>query len=276
LKLLGLIIVLATGALLILATAEFPPWGDPNSPASLHVSPRYIEKTMEETSVPNAVTSVLADYRGFDTMFETTVIFAAGVSCFMLLRLFGKEKSETVHYRHLLTGLTIRVRRRREGLEQLGEFERMDSLWTPHDIILRTLSRFLIPFIQLFALYVIAHGHHSPGGGFQGGVILGASLILMAISQDMNSALERIRERTLAMLSVAGVAIYAGTGAMCLLLGSNFLDYAALARLLWVDPVGARSLGIFLVEVGVGMAVMATMIVIYHNLASEGRLDEGL
>jgi len=194
----------------------------------------------------------------------------------MLLRLFGKEKSETVHYRHLLTGLTIRVRRRREGLEQLGEFERMDSLWTPHDIILRTLSRFLIPFIQLFALYVIAHGHHSPGGGFQGGVILGASLILMAISQDMNSALERIRERTLAMLSVAGVAIYAGTGAMCLLLGSNFLDYAALARLLWVDPVGARSLGIFLVEVGVGMAVMATMIVIYHNLASEGRLDEGL
>ncbi len=275
-KILGLVIVTLTGAVLIWATGEFPGWGDPNSPASLHVSPRYIEKTLEETSVPNAVTSVLADYRGYDTMFETTVIFAAGVSCFMLLRLFAGQEPEAVHYRHLLTGLTLRVRRRKESLEELEEFERMDSLWTPHDIILRTLCRFLIPFIQLFALYVIAHGHHSPGGGFQGGVILGASLILLAIAQDMRSALDRVRERTLAMLSALGVSVYAGTGALCLLLGSNFLDYAALAKVIWVDPVGARSLGIFLVEVGVGMAVMATMILIYHNLASEGRLDEGL
>lgn len=275
-KILALAIVVITGGFLIWATGEFPDWGDPHSPASVHVSPRYIEKTLEETSVPNAVTSVLADYRGFDTMFETTVIFAAGVSCFMLLRLFGKEEPDTVHYRHLLTGLTLRVRRRKGSLEQLGEFERMDSVWTPHDLILRTLCRFLIPFIQLFALYVIAHGHHSPGGGFQGGVILGASLILMAISQDMKTALSRIRERTLAMLSATGVSLYAGTGALCLVLGSNFLDYAALAEMFWVDPVEARSLGIFLVEVGVGIAVMATMILIYHNLASEGRLDEGL
>lgn len=276
-RLLGIIVVMATGAMLIWATGEFPPWGDPNSPASIHVSPRYIEQTLEETSVPNAVTSVLADYRGFDTMFETTVIFAAGVSCFMLLRLFAKKEPEAVHYRHLLTGLTIRVRGKRgKGIGELEEFERMDSLWTPHDIILRTLCRFLIPFIQLFALYVIAHGHHSPGGGFQGGVILGASLILLAIAQDMRSALDRIRERTLAMLSVLGVTVYAGTGALCLILGSNFLDYAALARVLWVDPVAARSVGIFFVEIGVGMAVMGTMIVIYHNLASKGRLDEGL
>ncbi|MEJ5376675.1 MAG: Na(+)/H(+) antiporter subunit B [bacterium] len=275
-KLLGFLIVLITGAVLIWATGEFPDWGDPGSPASVHVSPRYIEKTLEETSVPNAVTSVLADYRGFDTMFETTVIFAAGISCFMLLRLFGKERPETLHYRHLLTGLTIRVRRRKQSPEQLEEFEPMDSLWTPHDLILRTLCRFLIPFIQLFALYVIAHGHHSPGGGFQGGVILGASLILLAISQDMQSALKRIPERTLAMLAALGVSVYAGTGALCLVMGSNFLDYAALAGLFRVDPVEARSLGIFLVEVGVGIAVMATMILIYHNLASEGRLDEGL
>lgn len=275
-KLLGLAIVFITGSFLIWATGEFPGWGDPRSPASIHVSPRYIEKTLEETSVPNAVTSVLADYRGFDTMFETTVIFAAGVSCFMLLRLFGKEEPGTVHYRHLLTGITIRVRGRRKSSEQLGEFERIDSLWTPHDIILRTLCRFLIPFVQLFALYVIAHGHHSPGGGFQGGVILGASLILMAISHDMKTSLNRIRERTLAILSAIGVTIYSGTGALCLALGSNFLDYGALAGIFGVNPVGARSLGIFLVEVGVGIAVMATMILIYHNLASEGRLDEGL
>jgi len=262
--------------MLIWASGEFPPWGDPNSPASLHVSPRYIEKTMEETSVPNAVTSVLADYRGYDTMFETTVIFAAGVSCFMLLRLFSGRERSFQHYRHILTGLTLRVRRKGKELPELEEFEPMDSLWTPYDLILRTLCRFLLPFIQLFALYVIAHGHHSPGGGFQGGVILGASMIFLAISQDMRSALRRIRERTLAIFSVAGVATYAGTGTLCLLLGSNFLDYGALSRIFPVDPVGARSLGIFFVEVGVGIAVMATMIVIYHNLASEGFLDEGL
>jgi multisubunit Na+/H+ antiporter MnhB subunit len=86
LKLLALITSLMTGALLMYATIDFPAWGDPDSPASLHVSPRYIEKTIEETAVPNMVTSVLADYRGYDTMFETTVIFCAGISVVMLIR----------------------------------------------------------------------------------------------------------------------------------------------------------------------------------------------
>ncbi|KPK29651.1 MAG: sodium:proton antiporter, partial [Nitrospira bacterium SG8_3] len=81
-KVIGLFIVILTGALLVYATVDFPPWGDPNSPASTHLSPHYIEKSMEETSVPNIVTAVLADYRGFDTMFETAVIFCAGVACF--------------------------------------------------------------------------------------------------------------------------------------------------------------------------------------------------
>ncbi len=74
------------GILLIYSTFQFPSVGDPNKPTSAHVSPRYIEKTIEETKVPNAVTSVLADYRGYDTMFETSVIFTAGVAVMMLLR----------------------------------------------------------------------------------------------------------------------------------------------------------------------------------------------
>jgi multicomponent Na+:H+ antiporter subunit B len=79
-----------TGGLLIYGTADMPDWGDPASPASLHVSPRYIEKTVEETAVPNMVTSVLADYRGYDTLGETTVIFTAGIACILLIRRFGK------------------------------------------------------------------------------------------------------------------------------------------------------------------------------------------
>ncbi len=85
-KLLALISTIITGALLIYATIDFPDWGDPQSPASVHVSPRYIEKSLEETAIPNMVTALLADYRGYDTNFEETVILTAGVSVIMLLR----------------------------------------------------------------------------------------------------------------------------------------------------------------------------------------------
>jgi multicomponent Na+:H+ antiporter subunit B len=86
LKILALLLTLLTGALLVYGTKEMPRWGDPDSPASLHVTPRYIEKTLEETHTPDMVTSVLADYRGYDTLGETTVIFTAGIACLLLLR----------------------------------------------------------------------------------------------------------------------------------------------------------------------------------------------
>jgi multicomponent Na+:H+ antiporter subunit B len=86
LKRIALIAVCLIGVLLIYGTLDMPDWGDPRSPASLHVSPRYIEKTVEETAVPNMVTSVLADYRGYDTLGETTVIFTAGIACLLLIR----------------------------------------------------------------------------------------------------------------------------------------------------------------------------------------------
>lgn len=85
-KIFPFLVVLLTGGLLIYGTGEMPKWGDPHSPASLHVSPRYIERTVEETATPDMVTSVLADYRGYDTLGETTVIFTAGLSCLLLLR----------------------------------------------------------------------------------------------------------------------------------------------------------------------------------------------
>jgi multicomponent Na+:H+ antiporter subunit B len=275
LKIIGAIIAVLTGALLVYSTIDFPKWADPASPASTHLSPHFIEKTMEETSVPNIVTAVLADYRGYDTMFETTVIFSAGVACFILLRIFRRKEPGERLYRHVLTGVTVRIKEGGE-FQPSDDFQRIDSMWTPHDLIIETICRVLVPFIQLFALYVIAHGHHSPGGGFQGGVILGASIMLLAISQDLRTAVRRIHEKVDALLSAAGVFIYAGTGALCLLLGANFLDYSALKSVLFVDPVMARSLGILIVEIGVGIAVMATMIWIYNNVSSAGKYDEGL
>lgn len=93
-KALAFISVIITGIILIYGTQDMPDWADPHSPASIHVSPRYLEKTLEETATPNAVTSVLADYRGYDTLGETTVIFTAGISCILILRMRRRRKEK--------------------------------------------------------------------------------------------------------------------------------------------------------------------------------------
>ncbi len=275
-KALALIIVLGCWGLLAWATMDFPAWGDPSSPASGHVSAYYITKTMDQTSVPNLVTAVLADYRGYDTMFETAVIFAAGVACFFLLRYFRREDPEDQMFRHRPSGVTVYIKSGWQLKDPEGTFDPLDREWAPHDLITKASCRIMIPFIQLFALYVVAHGHHSPGGGFQGGVIMGASLVLLALSHDLRAAKPRLMETLNGILSSGGVFIYAGVGALCLLFGANFLDYSGLAGLLGVDRIHARSLGILFVEIGVAIAVMATMFLIYRVVASGGADDEGL
>ena len=77
--------VLVTGAALIYATFDMPRYGDPQAPVHRHVAPRYLEESDEEIHIPNVVTSVLASYRGYDTLGETTVIFTAGVAVLLLL-----------------------------------------------------------------------------------------------------------------------------------------------------------------------------------------------
>jgi len=144
------------------------------------------------------------------------------------------------------------------------------------NLIIRTAVRLLVPFIQLFGLYVIVHGHYSPGGGFQGGVILGASFILLALAYDLRTSLRFMSERTNAILGNAGVLIYTGIALLCALLGGMFLDYSALDRLISLGPIEWRSLGIFLVEVGVGTAVMSIMVSLFWDLGSGGEMDEGL
>ncbi len=143
-----------------------------------------------------------------------------------------------------------------------------------YDVIIQTVCRLLIPFIQVYGLYVIAHGHSSPGGGFQGGVILGASFILLCLSHDLQEMRKRLTRRTILIFCSLGVTIYAGIGFVCLLLGGNYLDYGRLHRILPVDSVAARSLGIFGIEVGVGITVMAVMVSIFLDLASEEKVRE--
>ncbi len=144
------------------------------------------------------------------------------------------------------------------------------------DIIIETAIRLMVPFIQLYGLYVIVHGHYSPGGGFQGGVVLGASVILLGLAYGMPFSQEYLTEGTSIVMANIGALIFTGIAAICALLGGMFLDYSALASIIPISSVEWRSLGIFLVEVGVGMGVMMIMVSIYWDMASAGRMDEGL
>ena len=130
--------------------------------------------------------------------------------------------------------------------------------------IVSLVSRAVSPFIMLFALYVIFHGHYSPGGGFQGGTLLAASLILLRLSLGSKTAQLQFRTGWAMPVGSIGVLVYFGTGLLTMLLGGNFLDYHFL-------PLGGhaemlRSWGILIVEIGVGLAVMAILVSIYDDL----------
>jgi multicomponent Na+:H+ antiporter subunit B len=135
------------------------------------------------------------------------------------------------------------------------------------DLILRIGTKLILPFILLFALYVQFHGELGPGGGFQAGVITAGMVILVAITFGMGSA-KRIAPQGLVQAMVPlGVLIFAGTGVVGLLLGRNYLDYSVLGH----DPVHARELGIFLVELGVLVTVSGTMTALFYAFAERGR-----
>ncbi len=94
-KWLGIALICLFAVFLFYAEGDMAPYGDISSPANLHVSPDYIERSLEETHTPNIVSAVLADYRGYDTFGETTVIFTAGLICFMLLGGWKRDDSQT-------------------------------------------------------------------------------------------------------------------------------------------------------------------------------------
>lgn len=128
--------------------------------------------------------------------------------------------------------------------------------------VVSMICRLVAPFAQIFGLYVVMHGHSSPGGGFQGGVILASSFILLAIADGVEEVRRRFSLKAMTVLTSAGVLLYAGIGLACLALGANFLDYGIL-------PVSEpRSVGMLGIEIGVGVTVTAAMVSIFHDLLS--------
>lgn len=136
-----------------------------------------------------------------------------------------------------------------------------------HNLILKVVSKFLIPLIFLFALYVQFHGDFGPGGGFQAGVIFSAAIILYALVFGIDMAKKVIPPSVLRFLASFGVLLFAGTGVATLLLGGNFLEYGVLSS----SPVSGQHLGILVIELGVGITVMTVMLLIFFAFAERGR-----
>ena len=150
--------------------------------------------------------------------------------------------------------------------------------------IIRIVSKLLIPYILLFALYVQFHGDFGPGGGFQAGVILASALILYGWVFGLPAAQSVAPPWLIEKLIALGVLVYAGTGVATMALGSNFLDYDALEHHFLTDvtwgsqtlhglPSG-QHLGIFLVEVGVGITVTSVMLMIFYCFAGRNQSSE--
>lgn len=239
-SLLPLAVVTVTGLVLLYGTLDMPYMGDPEAPVHQHVAPRYIEQSYDEIGLPNIVTSVLASYRGFDTFGEVVVIFTAGLG---VLTLLGVSSDK----RHTLRPAVMQ-----------------------HHLVLRVITKALVPLILLYALYIQFHGDYGPGGGFQAGVIFGAAIILYTIIYGLNKGEQVVTPLFLRYAMGAGVLIFGGTGVLALLLGGNFLDYDFLAH----DPHHGQHYGILAVEFGVGVTVTAVMISIFFNFTGRSSLPK--
>ncbi len=143
-----------------------------------------------------------------------------------------------------------------------------------HDsAIVRTMSRLLIPLIQLFALYVLFFGQYGPGGGFVGGVMLGASLILGILVFGPEAAPCRLAQKVIHGDGI-GLMIFAGVGGLCLIGGGEFLDYSNL-EIPWVDTDSRRRyLGILLTQIGVAVDIAVTAILIVFSLSLTNDSEE--
>lgn len=234
--LMALGLVITVGVLLIAATLDMPAFGDADAPAQLHVAPRYIGESWEDIGIPNIVTSVLASYRGYDTLGEAVVIFTAGLGVLSLL--MGREEAP-------LAG----------------------DIAHPHQPVLRVIAKILIAPIMLYALYVQFHGEYGPGGGFQAGVIFAVAFILYALVFGLDAVRNVAGHGLVQLLAAVGVLVYGSVGLLSLANGGNFLDYSVLAD----DPVVGQHIGIIVIELGVGITVASVMLLIFYLFSEQLR-----
>ena len=227
-----------------------PTIGDTQSPANSYLSTYYITNALHDTEAPNMVTAVLADYRGFDTLFETCVMFLAGVTTLMVLS--SKRKVE-------------------KGKRNEHDTSSISFSGTVLDVGFRIL----IPVIIIYAFYVLSHGEVSLGGGFQAGALLAIAYMIDRLIPSFQNSLGAFTEETAAIIAGVGVFIYAFTGILPMFKGGNFLEYDHLPFAFAVEHIATlHSVGIFLIEAGVTVCVMGTIINILEVVLERTEFDD--
>lgn len=245
-----IILIIAVAASTFELATFLPTIGELNTPANSYISEYYIENAVEDTHSYNIVTAVLADYRGFDTLFETCVMFLSGITAMMVLSTKDKvSKSIEINSDDV----------------NIFESDIMDNAF-----------RIIIPIIMIYGIYVLAHGEISLGGGFQAGALLASAYLLDKIIPGFRTVLDRITEEFALIVAGVGSFIYLSTGLLPMFNGGNFLEYGKF-------PFGSKSIeavgylhstGILLIEVGVTICVAGVIIAILEVVLERTSFDE--
>lgn len=223
--------------MLLIAVSYLPSFGNPDNPVNNEVSARYIERGLQETGAVNIVTGMILDYRAFDTLGESHVLFIATCVVLILLR-NDKKPGEKNH-----------------------EADINDRIYEPkNDVILQTAARVLVPVIIIFGIYVILGGHLGPGGGFAGGAIVGAGLILYLNAFGFQKTEKFFSAKTYKVLSVCALGCYCLAKSYSFYTGANHIES--------VIPLGTPgailSSGLILIlNICVGIVVAGTMYTFY-------------
>ncbi len=141
-------------------------------------------------------------------------------------------------------------------------------------VIIVVVSRALARLIQLFGIYVIIHGHYSPGGGFQGGALLAAGVILLRMTEGYRESQTETSTAAAIPLASLGALIFAGTGLVTLAFGGYYMDYGAVPVPGVEEPI-VRYYGILLVEFGIGLAVMTALVAIFDDMLGQAPGGDG-
>lgn len=218
--------------MLVWNVSYLPPIGEANKAVNNEVPERYIESGLKETGAVNFVTGMILDYRAFDTLGESNVLFCATITVLILLK--ASKKNKTIDE---------------------------DMLFEPHDDpILRASTRILVPIIMLFGVYVVLNGHLSPGGGFSGGAIIGSGLILYQNAFGFKKAKAVFNEKTYKGISAAALLTYCLCKTYSFYTGANHLD----SHIPLGIPGHILSSGLILIlNICVGMVVACTMYTFY-------------
>ena len=230
------ICVIMVGILLV-TVMNMPGFGDEDNPINNEVAERYLEHGAEETGSENVVTAMIIGYRGFDTLGESCVLFLA-VAAVMIL-LLRDEKNTTGRERQ--------------------QIEREEAGMREHtDLILQQVAKVLIPFIFLFAIYVLLNGETSPGGGFSGGTILGAGVILFSAAFGVRRTRRFMNQRIYSAVRTFGLLLYGVLYGIYIFIGANELPNHLAGMILLID-------------LAVGLVVACTMYGFYA-LFSRGEI----